>query len=73
MLSKKGKHYPLCIDGKRACPPEDCGGASGYDELLRVLADPNDGEHDHMVSWAPDGFDPAAFDLVSANRRLRTR
>jgi hypothetical protein len=40
---------------------------------LRVLADPNDDEHDHMVSWAPEGFDPAAFDLVAANRRIRGR
>lgn len=70
---KEAKNYPLCIDGKRACPPEDCGGAPGYGELLRVLADTNDDEHDHMMSWAPNGFDPAAFDLVAANRRMRTR
>lgn len=70
---QEGKRYPLCLDGKRACPPEDCGGVPGYDELLRVLADPTDDEHDHMVSWAPEGFDPAAFDLVATNRRMRGR
>lgn len=71
--SQEGKRYPLCLEGKRACPPEDCGGVPGYGELLRVLADPDDDEHDHMVSWAPEGFDPAAFDIVAANRRMRAR
>jgi hypothetical protein len=70
---QEGKRYPVCLDGERACPPEDCGGVGGYEELLRVLADPRDPEHEHMVSWAPDGFDPAVFDLVAANRRTRGR
>lgn len=34
---------------------------------------PIDEEHQHLVSWAPEEFDPAAFDLVGANRRLRGR
>lgn len=69
---QEGKRYPLCLDGKRACPPEDCGGVTGYEELLQVLADPSVPEHQHMVSWAPNGFDPAGFDLVAANGRLRS-
>ena len=32
--------YPACIAGKRNCPPEDCGGPWGYQDLLAVLADP---------------------------------
>jgi hypothetical protein len=31
---------PACIDGRRACPPEDCGGTWGYRDLLAILADP---------------------------------
>ncbi|WP_442873862.1 plasmid pRiA4b ORF-3 family protein [Aurantimonas sp. C2-6-R+9] len=26
------KRYPVCIGGKGACPPEECGGPRGYDE-----------------------------------------
>jgi len=68
-----GARYPVCLDGKRACPPEDCGGAPGYEELVRVLADLDDPEHEHMLSWAPDGFDASTFDVIAANRRLAAR
>lgn len=69
----EGKHYPVCLDGVRACPPDDCGGIPGYERLLAALADPGDPEHDELLEWAPDGFDPEVFDLVAANRRLRGR
>jgi hypothetical protein len=26
----RGKIYPLCLDGDGSCPPEDCGGVSGF-------------------------------------------
>ncbi|MBI3775903.1 MAG: plasmid pRiA4b ORF-3 family protein [Gammaproteobacteria bacterium] len=38
-------HYPVCLAGARACPPEDCGGTYGYKNLLEVLRDPTRGEH----------------------------
>jgi hypothetical protein len=65
--------YPVCLDGSRACPPQDCGGASGYAELLEVLANPMHEEHEHMRGWAPEGVDAAHFDVVVANQRLRGR
>ena len=68
-----GKRFPLCIDGAQVCPPEDCGGPSGYQRLIAALSDPHDPEHDEYVEWAPDGFDPAVFDVVAANRGLRGR
>ena len=70
---QEGKRYPVCLDGERGCPPEDCGGPSGYGELLAVLADANHPEHEHIAAWAPKGFDPAVFDVVAANRTLRGR
>jgi len=63
-------HYPICTDGAQACPPEDCGGVTGYDELRMVLADPDHLEYEHLSAWAPDGFDPEVFDQIAVNRRL---
>ena len=40
-----GQRYPACLDGAMACPPEDCGGVPGYEELRAILADPT--HHDH--------------------------
>ncbi|MGI8492500.1 MAG: plasmid pRiA4b ORF-3 family protein [Acidimicrobiales bacterium] len=59
-----------CVAGERACPPEDCGGPSGYEHLLDALGDPDDPEHDAVVEWAGEGFDPAEFDRQSVNARL---
>ena len=65
-----GLRYPVCVAGKRACPPEDCGGAWGYGELLEVLRSPEHAEHASMVEWLGGPFDPEAFDLDEVNRRL---
>ncbi len=64
------QRYPACVDGARACPPEDCGGVPGYEELLQVLADPDHGDYEDMFAWVGDGFDPEKFDLAAANKRL---
>ena len=64
-------HYPICIKGKRACPPEDCGGIWGYYNFLRIIQDPNDPEHDQTLEWAGGSFNPEAFDLEDINQQLR--
>jgi hypothetical protein len=64
------KHYPVCLKGKRACPPEDCGGPYGYDELLEILKNPKHPEHEEMVDWLDYDFDPEYFDLDEINERL---
>ena len=46
-----GVAVPACLDGRRACPPEDCGGPWGYKELLEILADPSHEEHAERVEW----------------------
>jgi hypothetical protein len=59
-----------CIGGENACPPEDVGGASGYEEFLEALADPNHPEHVQLKDWIGRPFDPTAFDMDEVNRRL---
>jgi len=64
------KARPVCLAGKRACPPEDCGGTGGYYNLLRALADPKHEDHRMLTEWIGGSFDPEAFDLDTVNALL---
>jgi hypothetical protein len=66
-----GVKYPICIKGKRACPPEDIGGVWGYEELLEILSDPNNDEYDSYIEWVGSEFDPEEFDIEEINQRLQ--
>lgn len=68
--SEPGHAYPQCIDGKRHGPPEDCGGVGGFSNLLEAVSDPNHDQHDELTDWLGDDFDPEAFSVDEANRRL---
>ena len=59
--------YPRCVAGKRACPPEDCGGESGYEGFLDAIQNPQHEEHDSMLEWVGGSFDPEAFDAKSVH------
>jgi hypothetical protein len=54
--------YPLCLAGKRACPPEDCGGLYGYYNMLEILSHPKHPQYQDYLSWLDGDFDPDAFD-----------
>ncbi|MEA3487630.1 MAG: plasmid pRiA4b ORF-3 family protein, partial [Euryarchaeota archaeon] len=60
---EKGIKYPICIKGKRACPPEDCGGTWGYEELLAILKDPKHEQYEEMLDWVGGEFDSEHFDV----------
>jgi len=66
-----GLKCAVCLDGANACPPEDCGGPPGYEDLLRVLADPSHEDHDHVRRWIGGAFEQTEFDLALANARLQ--
>ncbi|MBN3034693.1 MAG: plasmid pRiA4b ORF-3 family protein [Bacteroidales bacterium] len=73
MGPEEGKKYPYCIDGKRACPPEDSGGVWGYEDILKILQDRNHKEYSTYVEWIGRKFDPDHFDPKEVNRLLKTR
>ena len=61
----------LCLDGARACPPEDCGGVWGYADLLKILKNRKHPEHESTTEWLGRPFDAEAFDAAKTNMWLR--
>lgn len=68
--SEEGVQYPLCIKGKRACPPEDIGGVWGYENFLEAMSSPDHPERDEYSEWYGGEFDPETFDIEEVNLRL---
>ncbi len=66
-----GRALPVCIKGKRACPPEDCGGVWGYAVLMQALRDPDHPRHEEAMDWLGPDWDPEDFDLEEVNAGLR--
>ncbi|MBK6835580.1 MAG: plasmid pRiA4b ORF-3 family protein [Bacteroidetes bacterium] len=67
----KVKH-PVCLEGERACPPEDCGGTFGYSNLVNVMKNSKHPEHKEFVKWLGKPFDSESIDLVEVNKELKT-
>jgi hypothetical protein len=61
----------ICLEGARACPPEDCGGIPGYAELLKALKNPKHPEHKTMKRWLGRPFDAETFDGAKTNLWLQ--
>ncbi len=66
-----GVHHPVCIKGKRACPPEDVGGIWGYENFLDAISDPKHEEHVSYLDWIGGEFDPEGCNLDKINQALR--
>ncbi len=64
------RRYPTCLTGKRACPPEDCGGVWGYAEFIAAIQDRAHPDHEQMLEWIGGHFDPNEFDVDEVNLRL---
>ena len=62
---------PRCIEGARACPPDDVGGIPGYEMFLEAVGDPAHPEYEAMLEWVGGGFDAEHFDLAETNDLLR--
>lgn len=60
---------PVCLAGERACPPEDCGGPFGYEDLLMAAKKPKSKRYKELNEWLDlDLFDPEEFDLAQTNK-----
>jgi hypothetical protein len=76
---EKGQKYPLCLEGERDCPPDDCGGPWGYYDLLDEITDVEDEEdedeeyedEDDEFIEPDEEFDPEAFDAKQVTREMR--
>ncbi len=78
LILEKAVRYPAgedqffaqCLHGKRACPPEDCGGIPGFLNCITAVEDPLHPEHKEMLLWTGASYDPNAFDARMINLRL---
>ncbi|MDQ1271237.1 MAG: Plasmid pRiA4b family protein [Thermodesulfobacteriota bacterium] len=61
---------PVVITGKKACPPEDCGGIWGYSDFLAAIQDPKHEEYEEMMEWVGGEFDPDEFNMNLINQKL---
>jgi Plasmid pRiA4b ORF-3-like protein len=71
LRAEQGGRYPVCVEGARACPPEDVGGVWGYADFLDAIRDPDHEQHEGMLGWIGGAFDPDALDPASATKRMK--
>ena len=67
---------PYLLEAKGRCPPEDVGGAPGYEDYLAAIKSPNHPEHANMIAWGPEAFDPRVTnerELTRAVEKLAER
>jgi tetratricopeptide (TPR) repeat protein len=68
---EEGVKYPVCLEGARACPPEDCGGPFGYEDLVKAIKNPKHPKHKSYLKWLDRKFDPERFDPKEANLLIK--
>jgi len=73
ILSDHKYKYPICIDGERNCPPDDCGGPGGYENLLEIISNPKKKEYDEMIDWLGGDYDPDFINIEEINEMLKEK
>jgi hypothetical protein len=82
LLKEQGIKYPICLQGKGACPPEDCGGVPGYYRMIEILTNPKDPEYIEYVAWLkghaknyfpyePSKFEPDKVHFEDPKKRFK--
>ena len=64
---------PACLDGAGACPPEDCGGEYGIDNIVNLMENPSldRDEYEDLVGWLGGRFNKDAFSAKKMTQILR--
>ena len=70
IAAESSVRYPRCIEGARACPPEDVGGIWGYVEFLEAIHNPRHEEHAGMLEWIGGKFDPEKFNAAATTKEM---
>jgi hypothetical protein len=60
----------LCLDGARACPPEDVGSVPGYYEFCKAMKDRKHPQHKELSIWYGGKYDPECFNIDAINNML---
>jgi hypothetical protein len=74
--AEDGVKYPRCAEGAGKCPPEDIGGVTGYERLLKIIKNPDSPEKKEFKEWLGwseedfKDFNPEDFDIDEANRKI---
>lgn len=63
--------YPVLLEGALSAPPEDCGGISGFYNLLKILKSTAHPQHKEMADWAGKEYDPKKLDIAEINSQLQ--
>lgn len=67
-LKTEEQDYPVCIDGEKQAPPEDCGGVPGYRHILEAVNNPE--ENKEILAELRGEFEPDDFNIAAINDRL---
>ncbi|MDR0971882.1 MAG: plasmid pRiA4b ORF-3 family protein [Bacteroidales bacterium] len=75
-ISNDKQKVAICLSGKGACPPEDCGSIYGYEKMKQVFATtPESEEADEYREWLDmdegEILDTEAFDIEEINMSLK--
>jgi len=63
---------PVCLAGKRACPPEDSGGPWGFQDMLYAARNPDHPDHEEFKEYLDPDWDSEAFYLEAVNVCLKS-
>lgn len=69
---KEQQPAAICAKGRRACPPEDCGGIWQYHQLVELMANPQSDpeEYEDIKEWLGGNLTPEEFDIDAVNDEL---